>query len=118
MGRSIPDILADIDAFPPPTNPMREWGPFASPVTELEAAGGLPGAVSRLLWYFERHPTDRLVSNLWEVAHAMEHRSARRFEAAVLESVRQRPSDFVVRLLARVACHGSPAVNGVRVAEV
>lgn len=118
MGRAISDILADIDAFPPPTNPMREWGPFTALVAELEAAGGLPAAVPRLLRYFERHPTARLISSLWEVAHALEHRHTGQFEVAVLESVRRQPSDFAVRLLARVACHGWPEMGGVRVAEV
>jgi hypothetical protein len=59
MERAIADILADIDTFPPPSDPMRGWRPFAELVADLEKAGGLPGAVPDLLRYFERHPTAR-----------------------------------------------------------
>lgn len=118
MGRSVPEILAAIDAFPPPPDILRGWRPFADLVAELEEAGGLPAAVPHLLGYFERHPTARLVSWLWDVAHALEHRHAGQFEAAVLESVRRRPSDFAVRLAGRIAGRGRPEVGGVRVVDV
>src|SRR5262245_35368758 len=57
MTRAVSDILADIHRFPPPTDILRGWRPFAELVTELQVAGGLPGAVPDLLRYFEEHPT-------------------------------------------------------------
>ncbi len=115
MPRTTPDILADMRSFPPPANPMRDWGGFVDLFAELHAAGGLPSKIPDVLLYFERHPTAMLVANLWVVAHTLEHHFAGQFEAAVLESVLRRPSDFATRLASRIACHGRPEVDGVRV---
>src|SRR5947209_7919935 len=101
MARAVAEILADIDAFPPPADILRGWRPFAELVAELEAAGGLPGAIPDLLRYFERHPTARTTAWLWDVAHALE-RMPGRYEAAVLDSVRRCPSDLAVRLAGRI----------------
>jgi hypothetical protein len=118
MARAIADILVAIDAFPVPADPIGGWQPFANLVAELEEAGGLPTAVPQLLSYFERHPTARLCGSLWQVAHTLEHRHQGQFEVAVLEAVLRRPSDFTVRLASRVACHGRPEVDGMRVVDV
>ncbi len=85
---------------------------------ELHAAGGLPSTIPDVLGYFERHPTAMLVANLWIVAHTLEHHFAGQFEAAALESLLRRPSDFATRLACRIACHGRPEVDGVRVVDV
>jgi hypothetical protein len=118
MARPVSDILADLLAFPAPANPMRDWGGFVELFAELRETGGLPSAIPDVLGYFERHPTARLISALWTVAHALEHQYTGQFEAAVLESVRRQPSDFAVRLASRIACHGRPEVDGVCVVDV
>jgi hypothetical protein len=117
MARAVADVLAEIAAFTPPTDWMRGWKPFAELVAELKAAGGLPAAVPDLLSYFERHPTARTVSWLWDVARALEWMPGE-YEAAVLESIHRCPSDFAVRLAGRFAARGRAEVGGVRVADV
>jgi hypothetical protein len=118
MARAVADILADIAAFAPPADIMRGWRPFAELVAELKDAGGLPAAIPALLGYFERHPTVRTISWLWEVAHTLE-RMPGEYETAVLQSLRRCPSDFAVRLAGRfVAARGRVEVGGVWVEEV
>jgi hypothetical protein len=116
MSRATADILADIQAFPPPTDILRGWRPLAELVAELEAADGLPDAIPDLLRYFERYPTARLVGWLWDVARAIEARPGQ-YEAAVLESIRRCPSDFGVRLAGRFAARGKPQIGAVRVVD-
>jgi hypothetical protein len=117
MTRAVADILADIAAFEPPTDIMRGWRPLAELIAELKDAGGLPAAAPELLAYFERHPTARMISWLWNVAHALEWMPGE-YEAAVLESIRRYPSDFAVRLAGRFAARGRAEVGGVRVVDV
>ena len=117
MGRPVADILSDLDAITPPANPLRGWQPFAALVAELERVGGLPAVTPRLLAYFERHPTARVVSWLWDAVHAIE-RHPGRYEAAVLASLGRRPSDFAARLTGRAARLGRPAAVRQRAAEV
>jgi hypothetical protein len=117
MARAVANILADIAAFAPPTDVMRGWRPLAELVGELKATGGLPAAAPDLLAYFERHPTARTISWLWDVAHALEWMPGE-YEAAVLESIRRCPSDFAVRLAGRFAARGRAEIGGVRVADV
>jgi hypothetical protein len=117
MTRPVAEILADIYRFPPPTDILRGWQPFAELVQELRTVGGLPGAIPDLLRYFEEHPTARLIGWLWEVAHALE-RLPGQYEAAVLESVRRRPSDFAVRLAGRFAeARGKLEIGATQVLE-
>jgi hypothetical protein len=107
VARSIADILADLDRFPPPDDALRGWQPFAELVAELGRAGGLPDAAPRVFGYFERHPTVRVRSWLWDVVHALEWHPGK-YEAAAVESLGRRPSDFAARVLGRAARPDTP----------
>ncbi|MFO0851256.1 MAG: hypothetical protein U0871_22275 [Gemmataceae bacterium] len=113
MGRDVTHIVEQIRRFEPV---QEDWSALDRLLQELFRTDEASLGVRAILGIFERFPAHDGFGVFWSAVHGLESLSG--YELALIESVRQAPAMFSLRMIRRILNSGVSEVAGVRLLEL